>query len=324
MNLFVFLIVYVLICVTAALSRFLAIKKEEKYKNGFGRKLNVFLLVVTLIICVPLIVIWLINFLENIYISNPVEIWFGYQMRIDLFLLMQVDKVLILYFSLTYFLYSCRSRGATIFHSVFSIFDIFTIFVMVFKTNGSLLFFGVSIILAVMAFFVLPPVVIFQTVQNFVAVLRKPKVESDQNELQLQTKPQSKGVFASVLLVFVCVVIAMTAFLVNVVASIGKPILTKIRSFDSEDKESEIIILEKTVYSSGIHNPQTIFYIYLKDGLFSKEAVGDIELELYPNEYEVVWEEDNAIVRFIGKNKTNQPELLGEYTVILNGGKENG
>ena len=115
----------------------------------------------------------------------------------------------------------------------------------------------------------------------------------------------------------------MIVFVINAAVLIPTPSLRRVQSFALDDETPEILVLEKEKRIS-LHHSEFVFYIYLKDGLFAKKVIGDIELEYYPKEYEVVWEEDEAKVRFIGKNKTNQTELLGEYTVMLNGGEGNG
>jgi hypothetical protein len=323
MNLFVFLLIATLICITSAISGFLAVKKEEKYKNGFGRKLNLSLFVIALLFCTAFLVYGGVSlfyeFKSNYATYSSIwEALFLVNVQISYILAINFEKVLLVYFSLIYFIFHKRTKERTIFSSITGGWVILNSLLMgIYFLNRTFSFMVVIVIMRFLEIYTLLPIMIFQTVQNFVAVFRKPKAESDENDLQLQAKPKLKGVFASVLLAFFCFVFAMIVFVINAAVLIPTPSLSRVQSFALDDETPEIIVLVKEKRLS-LHHSEYVFYIYRKDGLFAKEIIADIELELYPKDFEVVWEEDEAKVRFIGKNKAYQPVLLGEYTVTLN------
>ena len=326
MSLFGFLLVLALICILASLGGFLAIRKEEKYKSGFGRRMNGILFAAVIGFCILAVILWFNEFRRSqfIYVSFSTALFY-YKVEVFDFLQLHLEKVLALYFSLSYFLYSKRTKERTAFYTVFSLisgFDVVTVLSGVsFRGTvvGAVLFFGMYI-----CRLSLIGVVIFQTVFNFISLFKKgdqgnSAPEPSAAEDKTRDKPRLKGVFASALLiVFSVATVLLSAVLVLVVAVFtSEPYLAKSERFEAADASAKIEVCEVNI--PGWWDIEKRYVIYLNEGLFAKKVHDLVELSFHPTECEVLWKEDEAVVVFRGLSYPDKKLCVEEYTVSLKG-----
>jgi hypothetical protein len=325
MSLFVFLLVLALICILVSLGGFLAIRKEEKYKSGFGRRLNGILFAAVIGFCILAVILWFNEFRRSqfIYVSFSTALFY-YKVELFDFLQLHLEKVLALYFSLSYFLYSKRTKERTAFYTVFSLISVFDVVTVLsgvsFRgTVGALLFLGRYI-----CRLSLIGIVIFQTVFNFISLFKKgdqgnSAPEPSAAEGKTRDKPRLKGVFASASLVVFSVatvlVSAVSAFAVAVFTS--EPYLVKSERFEAADASAKIEVCEVNV-SRG-WDIEKRYVIYLNEGLFAKKVHDLVKLSFRPTECEVLWKEDEAVVVFRGLSYPDKKLCVEEYTVSLKG-----